>query len=706
MSTVPTPAPTPDSSSKLSKPQRVLACVLCQQRKVRCDRKFPCANCIKSGAQCVPATLNPRRRRRRFPERELLERLHKYEELLRQNNIKFEPLHKDQVGEKESPNAQSGNDSDDEQQEVEGPGSSSHSTIVKPRRAHKSKYALSKKLESSEDDVREVVVRKLYDQLFEDNDHLLFGSRKTNVDLSTLHPEPVQIFRLWQMYLDNVDPLLKVTHTPSLQGRIIEAASDITKVSPNLEALMFSIYCMSLQSLTPQDSQSMFGSSSGDLLPRYQFGCQQALLNCGFLRSSDRDCLTALYLYLVSVRSGTDPRALSSMLGIALRIAQRMGIHSESACAKCSVLEAEMRRRLWWSLTLFDTRIGELAICKTAMLAPLWDCKIPLNVNDSDLRPEMKEPPAVQERSTEALFVAVRSELGEFVRHTRFHLDFANPALKAFAKGVQHAHDLEGGELVALEKMIEDKYLQFCDPDSPLHFMTIWMTRGYLAKCRLVEHYSRYSKSSAHQTEAQLEDAISYALSMLECDTKIMTSPLTKGYLWLAHFYFPFPAYIHIIQDLKRRPLSEQAEQCWRLMSDNYEARFVFDLDISDGPFHNIMSSLVLRAWEAHEAASTQSGEPLNPPKMVSRIREKVTKAAQNTADTDQLNSVMGMGSADFPMSMPTDFGNQSLLFGMGGVGGYAGTAPGVYPHIPGQAPFDFDLNQLNWAAMGWSLPI
>jgi hypothetical protein len=87
-------SPSATSSSRAAaKPQRVLACVLCQHRKVRCNRKFPCSNCEKAGAQCIPATLAQRQRRRRFPERELLERLRDYECLLRQNNIPFEPLH-------------------------------------------------------------------------------------------------------------------------------------------------------------------------------------------------------------------------------------------------------------------------------------------------------------------------------------------------------------------------------------------------------------------------------------------------------------------------------------------------------------------------------------------------------------------------------------------------------------------------------------
>ena len=139
------------------------------------------------------------------------------------------------------------------------------------------------------------------DRLFVKHDHLLFGSRQTAVDLSTLHPEPVQIFRLWQIYLDNVNPLLKVTHTPSLQGCIIDVASNQSTISPVLEALIFGIYCMAIRSLSADECSAVFGSSKDDLLTKYQFGCQQALLNCEFLRSNDRDCLTAFYLYLVSL---------------------------------------------------------------------------------------------------------------------------------------------------------------------------------------------------------------------------------------------------------------------------------------------------------------------------------------------------------------------------------------------------------------------
>ena len=114
-----------------------------------------------------------------------------------------------------------------------------------------------------------------------------------------MHPGQVQIFRLWQIYLENINPLLKVTHTPTLQSRIIDAVTDLSSISPATESLLFSIYCVSIVSLTDEECQASFGSPRKDLLANYQLGCRQALLNCRVLRTTDRDCLTAFYLYLV-----------------------------------------------------------------------------------------------------------------------------------------------------------------------------------------------------------------------------------------------------------------------------------------------------------------------------------------------------------------------------------------------------------------------
>ena len=394
------------------------------------------------------------------------------------------------------------------------------------------------------------------------------------------------------------------------------------------------------------------------------------------------------------------------MLGIAIRIAQRMGIHSEPALSKCTPLEAEMRRRLWWALVLFDTRVSEIASFRTVTLDPTWDCKVPLNVNDSDLRPEMKEPPPIQARPSEAVLAVVRSELSDFIRHTTCHLDFTNPALKPIARHLRTDPSLEGDELVMLEKVIEDQHLKLCDQDNPIHFMTIWTARAYLAKCRLMEHHSRYLGSDVSRTDAQRDAATSHALRFLECDTKIMVSPLTKGFRWLHEFHFPFPAYIQIVQDLRRRPMSDRAHEAWETLSDNHDAWFTHHKDC--GAFFQIFAKIILDAWKSYEIAFTQSGSALTPPRIVSSIRHALVQTmrrAQNP-NTGQPNFSMGTGDDESPMPMPIDFACQSVPCGMGKYDDFAMMGPEMYSLIPGQSPSDDFMDHFDWTALdgqqGW----
>ena len=354
---------------------------------------------------------------------------------------------------------------------------------------------------------------------------------------------------------------------------------------------------------------------------------------------------------------------------------------------------------------MFDSRICEMSDYKATMLAPIWDCKTLLNVNGFDLWPEMKTAPAVHGAPTEALFAVVRSELGDFVRHSAFHLDFLNPMFKSIAKDVQHGPVPEGGELVTLEKLIQDKYLQFCNPENPLHFMTLWTARGYLAKSHLVEYYSQHSKSSTPQTDAQRDVAIDHALSMLECDTQLMTSPLTKGYRWFIHFQFPFPAYIHIVQDLRRRPVGELSEKTWDAMSDNYETRFLDrDRENDDNPFFKIFSRIVLQAWAAREAVSGALDEPIVPPRIVSHIRHIATRTMSNAqlGNVEQANGAVGMNNDEFSMPMAMDFGRHGPLYGIGEQKP-VDSVPGSFPEVPDQNPREIDVNQWDWNAIDWT---
>lgn len=85
-----TPSATPDAPP-VHKITRGHSCILCQQRKVRCDRQKPCSNCIKARAECVPsAPTLPRRKRRKLAETDIVGRLKRAEQLLRSHGVRID----------------------------------------------------------------------------------------------------------------------------------------------------------------------------------------------------------------------------------------------------------------------------------------------------------------------------------------------------------------------------------------------------------------------------------------------------------------------------------------------------------------------------------------------------------------------------------------------------------------------------------------
>lgn len=120
-----------------------------------------------------------------------------------------------------------------------------------------------------------------------------------------LHPNPIHIFQLWQIYIDNINPLLKITHIPTVQPQVLQAASQIDRAPNNIEALMFSIYLMAITSLEDADVQTRFQAPKKVLIGRYTAAVQQALINASFMRVNDSLVLQSFVLYLVSLHEMT-----------------------------------------------------------------------------------------------------------------------------------------------------------------------------------------------------------------------------------------------------------------------------------------------------------------------------------------------------------------------------------------------------------------
>jgi hypothetical protein len=322
---------------------------------VKCDRIDPCANCQKAGAECLYRTPPPpkRKKRKHQPddieqgsaedadphslatncaserEKELLEKIRKYETLLKElgalkrstvrtaSKKTIDPTLSDRsrpVGDK-----------------------SGHTTELVARGAGKliadygrSRYLENKLWTSVTDelqDPKEMLEEPSESEDGDEDDHasliaselamhsshrgrhitpspadLIFPVKGIDhaLGLRSLHPQPTQIFLLWQAFVDNVNTLVKILHVPTAQKAVLNAMADLDHVSKGMEALLFGIYVIAVTSMEEGECQSTLQESKAFALKRFRAGAQQALRAAGLLKTSDMMVLQAFVLFLVS----------------------------------------------------------------------------------------------------------------------------------------------------------------------------------------------------------------------------------------------------------------------------------------------------------------------------------------------------------------------------------------------------------------------
>lgn len=369
-----------------------------------------------------------------------------------------------------------------------------------------------------------------------------------------------------------------------------------------------------------------------------------------------------------------------------------MGLDNESANARCDPLEGEMRRRIWWALLLFDNRVCEMGDYRAVTLTPSWNCKIPANLNDSDLQAEMKTLPQSHDRPTETTLAVLRYAVADLVRHSSFFLDFTNPSLKVLAKPRDH-----GGDLVTLQQKIENEYLRHLNPENPHHFLTLWLIRGHIARYLLFQHFAIPPDK---QTQQQCDASINYALTMLDCYNKILTNPSTRRHVWFLYFHYPFPAFVHILQYLKREPLADHAEACWETMSSSAKIRFAerehTAIPFYKTPLFKIFTRIVVKAWEARVAALQRQSKP---DEEVPYIVEEFKRRAQGSVSSPSEDT---SSNADGSSKFETD--DSVMPFPMMNFGGPFDEFNGQGASELGDNLMDVDMGALDLTGTEWPL--
>lgn len=640
------------------------SCQVCHKRKVKCDRKQPCSQCQKGGVDCIYLAPVPPRRRKRVADKDLLARLRRYEDQLKRAGI---PVDDETPGSPSEGTAmddvrhsmdtiQDSNGQDDSTTIKTQDGYTEINSAPSNRRDQYDQRFGSKAtggrfitdntghsrylennlwvtLNDELHDPEQMVQDQGKDPLPSDEEpgneadpgYLLFGRPSSDRELRRQYPPPEVVDILWQTYIRNVNPILKVLHLPSFQCVVQMSKNDLSKISKGQLALLFSIFHFAVTSMDPESFEGMFTQPRDFLLNRFRSLTQQALLNVSFLQSSDIATLQAYVHYLLATRLIFDSQTIWALSGVAFRIAQRLGLHRDGATHGLPPFEVEMRRRLWLQLIILDHTSAELAGSTPAfwtVMSDYWDTKKPLNVNDADLDPTMTEWPVERVGATEMIFNLLRYEFGEHFRRNRRAME-AKDSFDGKWAAVGHCHSVPDKDkfIDMLQQKLEQSIVRYCDPIEPLHHLCMLAARSAIAGMRLRGHHPRqYSDLGASLPQEEKDLLFQLGLKVTQYDNLIHSTPSLKGFRWHINVYFQWHAFIYLLSELRIRRVGEDAQKGWAEVAGVFEHHHEI-LENHRYVLHAAVMSLTLKAWDSRESECRKQGLPLEIPEFINQIR-------------------------------------------------------------------------------------
>lgn len=578
------------------------SCITCRKRKVKCDKRHPCSNCTKAAIECVfPGPGRAPRRTRKPPDTELLARLRRLEGVVQslgkgiddEGETVIEPA--PVKPETAQPIQQNG--AEEAKAKITCPGATMHEAkkddsatklmvkefgrlVVEDGR---SRYVSNKFWTSLSEEVAEM--RDILDDPTEDEDDypspgsgssatanhqgFLFNFSSTILDLRPFHPPQEQIPLYWNIFKTNVDPIIKLLHVPHYERLLSQASEDLDHVSKPMEVFMFSVYYAAVTTLSPDDCLIHLGLEKQATLRKYRFATEQALARTGFLSTQELIVLQAMLLFLTCVRRSDDTRYVWTLTGLLIRLAVALGVHRDGEQFGVSPFETEMRRRLWWQICTLDVRASEDHGTDPSIIEQTFDTKFPLNINDDDLTPSMKEPPAEHEGATDMTFDLIRYSVSTTVRRLSYAPPGPGPC-RTRAAGLS----LEDKERMIedLHQYLEKKYLRFCDTTVPLHWVSATVARLIMAKMWLVVHhpFSRADRGVGLPQETK-DRLFSTSVEVIEFSRLLETEKTTIKWGWLFRTYVQWHALAYVLSQLCTRTLGPEVDKAWLVIESVFD---------------------------------------------------------------------------------------------------------------------------------------
>jgi hypothetical protein len=422
---------------------------------------------------------------------------------------------------------------------------------------------------------------------------------------------------LWRTFLRNADPLSKMIHPPSFEGAVQLSCQNIHAISRAKLALLYSIFMSAVVSMSDEECRVKVGNARANLLKRFSCLTQKCLSKAGLLRTADVTLLTAFMYYLLSMRLDSDPQTVWSLSALALRISQRIGLHRDNT-EGLTPFEVEIRRRIWRQVLIFEWSTSEIAgsTSQASFFADSMDHEDPRNLNDADMDPAMTEAPPARKEATDMIFCMLRYQFSRFFKISH------GEGLGSGGPLAQLSLEAKDRYIDDMERSVENRFLQYCDPIDPVHALVTIVARAALTSMRIRAHHPRqYADGGASLPEDERARLFEWSFRALKYDNMIFSNPSLRRFHWHIRSFFQYHPVIYILTWVRQTRVGDETESVWRELDATYRNRP--ELVERRVGLHVALAMLALQAWDAREAELVRRDLPVDVPDFIVNLRAR-----------------------------------------------------------------------------------
>lgn len=283
-----------------------LACTACQRKKIKCDRTFPCGQCNRSNLQCVPSTRKPRTRHagKRAVDSELRSRITKLESLVESLS--------GEVGIQQGGEPNGENNAEAEREEEE----EAASPTVGKYLASPFWSSLTEEVQAIRDALEDDPGEEEPEVVSQETTPSSGAQMGDNFDLLICPPGAIYVMpgalsepapqmqqMLYAAFIQNVDPMFKVFHIPTLRAFLERGEPYLGHDAnfPGNKLLKAATWYCAVNTMTETACQAQFGQSRTDLLQQYRRIVDVSAAQADLVNTNDLATMQAFTTCLVRI---------------------------------------------------------------------------------------------------------------------------------------------------------------------------------------------------------------------------------------------------------------------------------------------------------------------------------------------------------------------------------------------------------------------